>query len=192
MTVKDRRTRRTRAHLEEGLLRLMEQKSINNITVRELTECVDVNRSTFYLHYTDIYDMVGRIEDDMIASFYEELDRDKSERTTEEDVYHFMEKAICKLQENRRKLLILCGENGDHTFINRLTDVTYKQANVWFKSILGEKSEPEQVELAVAFFCSGCVSLLDKWLKSERPVNSRIVLKLMFQLVLDGANGFVR
>ncbi len=192
MTVKDRRTRRTRANLEDGLLALMEQKSINNITVRELTECVDVNRSTFYLHYTDIYDMVSKIEDEMINSFYEALDLDKSERSTEEDVYHFMENAIVKLQENRRKLLILCGENGDHTFIERLAELTYRQAHVWFKSILGESSDVNQVELAVSFFCSGCVALLDKWLRSENPINPKTVLKLMFQLVLEGANGFVK
>lgn len=191
MTARDRRTRRTRANLEEGLLRLMEKKSINSITVRELTECVDINRSTFYLHYTDIYDMVAQIEDELIRGFYEELEKDKAERSTEEDVYHFMEKAIAALQANRRKLLILCSDNGDHTFIERLSEVTYKQAHHWFHSILGQGADPKRVELAVSFFCTGCVSLLEKWLRSEDTLNPKAVLSLMFELVLNGANGFV-
>ena len=170
----------------------MENKSINKITVCELTECVDVNRSTFYLHYTDIYDMVRHMEDDILKSFFHELDRDKADRTTREDVYHFMETAIASLYENRRKLLILCGKNGDHTFKDRLAEVTYRQANVWMKSILGEKANPVQVELAVSFFCAGCVSLLDRWLRSEVPISSATVLNIMFQLVLSGANGFVK
>ena len=134
----DRRTRRTKANLEEGLLQLMETKSINSITVRELTEKVDINRSTFYLHYTDIYDMIDQMEQELIDGFYDELDRNREERTTEEDVYHFMEKAVAKLLENRRRILILCGENGDHTFINKLAEVTYRQAHLWFQRIPAE------------------------------------------------------
>ena len=48
----DRRVRKTKAQLREGLARLMLQKSIKEITVKELVDEVDINRSTFYLHYT--------------------------------------------------------------------------------------------------------------------------------------------
>ena len=50
----DRRVRKTRAQLRAGLARLLQKKSIKEITVKELVEEVDINRSTFYLHYTDI------------------------------------------------------------------------------------------------------------------------------------------
>lgn len=186
----DRRTRRTRANLEEGLLELMEAKSINSITVRELTEKVDINRSTFYLHYTDIYDMIEQMEQELINEFYNELESSHAERTTKEDVYYFMEKAVSKLLENRRRILILCSDNGDHTFINKLAEVTYKQAHEWFQAILGEKGDHRYVELAVSFFCSGCVALLDKWLRDNAAINPRNVIELMFQLVQTGSGGF--
>ena len=48
----DRRVRKTKAQLRAGLARLMQKKSIKEITVKELVEEVDINRSTFYLHYT--------------------------------------------------------------------------------------------------------------------------------------------
>ena len=60
----DRRVRKTKAQLREGLARLMLQKSIKEITVKELVDEVDINRSTFYLHYTDIYQMLQQIEED--------------------------------------------------------------------------------------------------------------------------------
>lgn len=59
----DRRVRKTKAALRAGLIKLMQEKSIREITVRELVDEVDINRSTFYLHYTDIYDMLNKIED---------------------------------------------------------------------------------------------------------------------------------
>ena len=55
MNPKDRRVRKTKTQLENGLAGLLREKAINEITVTELTERVDINRSTFYLHYRDIY-----------------------------------------------------------------------------------------------------------------------------------------
>lgn len=61
----DRRIRKTKSQLRAGLSKLMQHKSIKEITVKELVEEVDINRSTFYLHYTDIYNMLETIENDL-------------------------------------------------------------------------------------------------------------------------------
>ena len=47
----DRRVRKTRALLLQGLVKMMENHDIQDISVKELTELVDINRGTFYLHY---------------------------------------------------------------------------------------------------------------------------------------------
>ena len=49
----DRRAKRTRRLLKESLLELMQEKPFSQISVRDVTERADVNRTTFYLHYTD-------------------------------------------------------------------------------------------------------------------------------------------
>ena len=54
----DRRKERTEKEILNGLIALMQEKSMKNISVRELAERIDINRSTFYLHYTDIYDLI--------------------------------------------------------------------------------------------------------------------------------------
>ena len=62
----DRRVRKTKAQLRAGLARLMQKKSIKEITVKELVDEVDINRSTFYLHYSDIYQMLESIENELM------------------------------------------------------------------------------------------------------------------------------
>ena len=42
------------ALLLQGLVKMMENHDIQDISVKELTELVDINRGTFYLHYDDI------------------------------------------------------------------------------------------------------------------------------------------
>ena len=58
----DRRIKRTKRQLSAGLIELMKKKNIKDITIKELVEKVDINRSTFYLHYSDIYDLLNDIE----------------------------------------------------------------------------------------------------------------------------------
>ena len=61
----DRRVRRTKKLLTHGLIQLMKEKQVQDITVRELADLVDVNRGTFYLYYRDIFDMLDSIEQEL-------------------------------------------------------------------------------------------------------------------------------
>lgn len=70
----DRRVRKTRGQLRQGLVRLMREKSIQDITVKELCEECDINRGTFYLHYTDVYQLLHSIEDELLVEFERVLD----------------------------------------------------------------------------------------------------------------------
>ena len=59
----DRRIRYTRYALQNALIVCMQQKPFNRITVREICETADINRSTFYMHYKDIYELLDEIEE---------------------------------------------------------------------------------------------------------------------------------
>ena len=51
---KNRSVLRSQKMLKDGFLDLMQQKPIQQITVKELCDHVDLNRGTFYLHYRDV------------------------------------------------------------------------------------------------------------------------------------------
>ena len=69
----DRRVKRTKKILRECLFRLLSEKSIDEITVKELTESADVNRSTFYFYYKDINDMIRQIQDEIYYVFEKDV-----------------------------------------------------------------------------------------------------------------------
>ena len=62
----DRRILRTRALLRQGLAELMQEKNAGDITVKGLVAHANVNRSTFYLHYTDIDQMLASVEAELL------------------------------------------------------------------------------------------------------------------------------
>ena len=67
----DRRIRKTKKMLRDSLFALLEKKNINNITVTELTKLADINRSTFYLYYKDVLDMMNKIQNEIYEVFYD-------------------------------------------------------------------------------------------------------------------------
>lgn len=64
----DRRIKRTKMLLQNALVDLMLEKAVCKISVKELTQKADVNRSTFYLHYLDIYDMLEQMENEFVET----------------------------------------------------------------------------------------------------------------------------
>jgi len=59
--------------IKESLINLLEEKDISQITIKEICENADVNRSTFYAHYTDQYDLLRKIEDEFLANIRDYL-----------------------------------------------------------------------------------------------------------------------
>lgn len=54
--------------LQNALVDLMLEMAVGKISVKELTQKADVNRSTFYLHYLDIYDMLEQMENEFVET----------------------------------------------------------------------------------------------------------------------------
>lgn len=54
--MKDRRVRKTKQAIQSAFAKLLSEKDIKDITIKELCDKADINKSTFYLHYKDIYD----------------------------------------------------------------------------------------------------------------------------------------
>ena len=58
----DRRVRKTKKAICDVFCELTKDKKLNEITIKELCAKADINKSTFYLHYRDIYDLAEMIE----------------------------------------------------------------------------------------------------------------------------------
>lgn len=74
---KNRGSQRTHAMLKKCTWDLLQEKELNQITVGEVCKHALVNRSTFYSHFQDIYDVIAQIETDLekeLLQTYEETD----------------------------------------------------------------------------------------------------------------------
>ena len=58
MNLKDARVQKTRNNIHQVFFKLLKEKPISRITVSEICQQCQINRSTFYKHYADPYDLL--------------------------------------------------------------------------------------------------------------------------------------
>ena len=69
----DIRIEKTKTAIHNTFLELRSKKPLEKITIKELCEKAQINKSTFYSHYKDIYDLSDQLETDVVASVIEAI-----------------------------------------------------------------------------------------------------------------------
>lgn len=67
----NKRKKSSMEKIEKIFLQLIQKKNIEEISVSTICEKADLNRSTFYANYIDIYDLAEKIKKDMEEEFAE-------------------------------------------------------------------------------------------------------------------------
>ena len=62
----DRRVLRTKKNIRQTFLQLLSEKSLTQLTVKELSEQADINRKTFYMYYSNIEEILSELEDELV------------------------------------------------------------------------------------------------------------------------------
>ena len=70
----DKKSDQTKHMLTASLKKIMAQKPLNKISIREICEDCGVNRQTFYYHFNDIYDQLEWMFKQEEASFIKDND----------------------------------------------------------------------------------------------------------------------
>lgn len=187
----DGRVRRTKRLLKEGLTELISEKSIKKITVRELSDLVEINRGTFYLHYKDIYDLVEQIENELFEEF-EAILLSYTVKDISTNAYSvFVD--VCRFLENNRKICsALLGDNGDINFTMKLRNLISEKCLNDFSQLTELKIYRDKYGYLYSYFESGAVGIIRYWLSdntSERKSPEEIA-KILEILFIKGASGF--
>ena len=69
----NQRTRLTKRLLRESLLELLKEKPVEYITVKELCEYAELNRSTFYAYYTDVAALYQEMGGELAQALLEQI-----------------------------------------------------------------------------------------------------------------------
>ena len=180
----DRRVRRTQERLKQAMTQLLLEKPVREITVRELAERADVNRGTFYAHYTDLYDMLEQMESELLSEFRAVLDRHTSEELMR-DLSPLLSDVFCFVEKNRALMPVFLSQQTADWFLRRFSQVIYDMCLREWAGLypLGDVTEPNYY---LEFVVSGTVNLVGTWARRGFRESPEDMAKLAGKLILRG------
>lgn len=180
----DRRIRKTRKQLKDCLISLLKTKRIQDITVRELTEMADLNRGTFYLHYKDVFDLLEQTETELLGKLNSVIQKHRAEELLDRP-FNIFHEVYTLVYENASLVEILLGENGDLNFLNRLKQIMRdKCLHDWMEVF--RAGNPAIFDAYFSFIVSGCVGLVQYWLKTGMKETPQQLARLTEQVIRKG------
>ncbi|WP_042148439.1 TetR-like C-terminal domain-containing protein [Paucisalibacillus sp. EB02] len=175
----DRRKKYTRMVLKDSLLKLLKEKPLSSITVKEICEIADVNRSTFYAHYTDQYALLTQIEDELI----DDLKRYLSELNVQEEdeAIHMVERVLTYFATKHEECQTLLNESGDSSFHRKVMDVA--QGFIMKSWMEIYEFDKEKLAYISSFIVSGSVQVIKMWMENGMTQSPKEMATLINNLV---------
>ena len=177
----DRKSRYTRMVLQDSLIDLMKEKPINKITIKELCDRADVNRTTFYAHYSDQYELLRQIEDETL-SWGREAIANVVTKTDKSEMLKLIEEICQYVVENSRHLQVLLSEQGDIDFPKQLFTLIYQQCGASFAA--GREGDDDTIACYFIFVVNGSVGLIQHWLKTGLQRSAKEMAEIIYNMAI--------
>ena len=188
----------TATKMDIALISLLKKKPFEYITVSEICETAGVNRSTFYLHYETIGDLLGEttryLLDDFLGYFTADTKTavtDLKNRKLDELVFtddKYLAPYLTYIQENKevfRTALLHIGPLGFEDVYKRMFE------NI-FNPILERFHYPSDIrQYVMMYYLNGINAIIAEWLKNGCDKSTDEISKIIAVCIYgkDNANG---
>lgn len=163
----DNRVRYTKMVLQQALLKILQRKHIDKVSVKELCEEAEVNRGTFYLHYSTPNDILMEIEQQFIDEnmvlfqpyFNEGYETD------------YMAILFRYILEHQELASIIMGKNGNPRMLERWQNMMRPGiVNGWCREF--PQYRREDLDYVFDFIFVGATRLLLNWIEDNNGLSS--------------------
>lgn len=177
---------RSRRLIIEAYIKLLETNSAGKITVTKIVEVADLNRSTFYAHFTSPSDVLAAIEEDMIDKFLKLINQAQLGRILKNPLPLVTE--IAGLVESNRELYVkLINGNRESTFLEKLKEIFIEKL-MSDKETLELISDKTTLDVNLRFLAGGYSAILRDWFEG----NLNIPLDELSQIVSKTITGGIK
>ena len=164
----------TAARMDEAFLTLLAKKDFEYITVKEICEVAGVNRSTFYLHYETMSDLLSESVSCMNEQFLACMEKDsdafsaKLQNCPRDEIYLITPDYLTPYLgyiKNNKQLFRAATKNAAVLGMDKSYDRMFHHV---FTPILDRYGVPEQDRTYImAFYIQGLMAIISEWLKND-------------------------
>lgn len=167
----------TKQILRDCIIEMLDEKPLSAISVRELCNYADINRSTFYAHYKDIYDLFDSLVQETIDHLTDYMEmrvrRDNQEEALTDLLIYF---------KNNKKLFLILIRRSE-TYVERLHETIYHVYQQYYQTMNKDFSKND--EYIIEFNTAGMLRLTQKWLMEGAKQSPREMSRAVFSIAKD-------
>lgn len=164
----------TAARMDDAFLTILAKKDFKYITVKEICEVAGVNRSTFYLHYETMSDLLLESISRMNEQFHACMEKDsdvfsaKLRNCPRDELYlitpDYLTPYLSYIKNNKR-LFLTATENAAVLGMDKSYDRMFRHV---FSPILDRYGVLQQDRpYIMAFYIRGLMAIISEWLKND-------------------------
>lgn len=183
----DARVRYTRMRIKDAFLACLAEKPVSKVTVKEICDMAEINRATFYKHYTDPFDLLEKLEDEALAWLEKAIEEDKFQQGV-------LLTVLRRLSDTGNPYAALTSANGDPGFAGRVSGLFYQKYRPQMAQWLPGRTKDEQTAVYL-FIVGGCSRLLTGWMqdgKKTPPEEVAAQLETMTEVFVRAYSGLAK
>lgn len=172
----------TKQAIIDTFIKMLEVKSLDKITVKELVKECGINRNTFYYYYKDIYDLLEDI-------FIQESSRIISENRDDKSFYEEYMRELNVMMEYKNALMHVYNSKSREIIENYLLSVMPQFIRHYVVEKIRQNNYTEVREEDISFICdfykyavSGCTI---EWIRGGMQQNQEEFVRKM-SYIFDG------
>ena len=168
----DRRVTMTKRMLKDALTDLLREMDIYHVSIRELCQRADINRTTFYKYYGSQFDLLADMENDLLVFLSDTI------REYSDDPERIIE-AACEYLENHLEFgRLIVNNNVDPLFPQKLFSLEVLRETVMKR--YSDQQDPQLQEYLTDYLVYGAYRTICMWLnKEQRETPAQFALVLM-------------
>ncbi len=173
-----RRVRMTKKLLKTSLIELMKTTPLHSITIKDICDGADVNRSTFYRHYDTQFDLY----DDVIEDIAKDIELILiEEHKGAFDICKFITRVLEYIESNRDTFLVVLSDKGSLNMGETFNRIIGK--------FLPAENTSELGMYIAQFIAAGITSILWTWLSKPERKSAKELARLIYALMRHGLRG---
>jgi Transcriptional regulator len=176
---------RSRKLIKQAYVELIKEKDIDKVTIKDVVTKADINRGTFYAHYTSVHAVSEQIGNEIVSALFEFLDEFKNTRIIENPL-PFLMKIARFLEKDFEFYRLLINSQRSAALLNKLKTLFVDKILSDEKKMSAIKNK-DQFMVCVDLFASGFVGLYQDWFNHKIKM-SLDDLTLSFSEIMK--NGF--
>ena len=175
----DRRVKYTKSVIKDCLVELLQEKDLNKITVSELCERADINRATFYRYYIDIFDLLEKIEQELIDHLKEMLPNYMNYSMKE-----IIKEYLKVFLDNKKLVKIIFSNRKNIFFLNDFFIFIYENCKEkWFLNV---DINDEDKNLVSIFCFNGTLGVINYWIQNDFEESVESISGLISKICYKG------